>query len=182
MQYNRPPDRRPMSEGNKLIIFILVLVIFGAGAVSIFLNRRGSGGLSGADTTAEPAQQSSLPSVDEALGHATQAPSTTPAVSITPEPSAEPTETPVPNFYMTPAPTEVPTLKLNSSGDEVKKMQGRLIELGYLRQGADDGQFGKGTQNAVKAFQATNGLNADGAAGAKTLTLLYSDDAKAKEK
>ena len=44
MQYNRQPDRRPMSAANKLAIFVIVLVIFGAGAASIFLNNRDSGG------------------------------------------------------------------------------------------------------------------------------------------
>jgi len=49
-----------------------------------------------------------------------------------------------------------------------------------LKEGANDAQYGKGTQNAVKAFQAANGLGADGAAGPKTLTLLFSGDAKRK--
>ncbi len=179
MQYNRPPDRRPMSEGNKLLILILVLVIFSAGGLSIYLNRGQDAALTAGTGTAEPTQDT-LPSMEDILGTATEAPSATPVILVTPEPEAVATDTPVPDFYMTPTPTEIPTLKLNSSGDEVRKLQARLIELGYMRDGADDGQFGKGTQNAVKAFQAANGLGADGAAGPKTLTLLYSDQAKAK--
>ena len=55
-------------------------------------------------------------------------------------------------------------------------MQEALIALGYL-DGKADGDFGSGTQNAVIQFQAVNGLSADGIAGSKTLTLLYSGDA-----
>lgn len=189
MQYNRPPDRRPMSAGNKLVILVAVLVIFGAGAVSILLNNRGGPDrlqdIETGDLTANVPSvadgQNQLPSVqDMQVTEASEQPepSEAPVVFVSPEP--EPTGTPEPNFYMTPTPTEVPTLKLNSSGDEVRAMQQRLIKLGYMKEGADDAQFGKGTQNAVKAFQAANGLGADGAAGPKTLTLLFSDQAKEK--
>ena len=179
MQYNRQPDRRPMSAANKLAIFVIVLVIFGAGAASIFLNNRDSGGaLLGSQPTPTPGIVPGLADVQNraADAAATPEPTGTPAVLVTPEP----TGTPVPNFQMTPTPSEVPTLKLNSSGEEVRALQERLIELGYLKEGANDAQYGKGTQNAVKAFQAANGLGADGAAGPKTLTLLFSGDAKRK--
>ena len=175
MQYNRQPDRRPMSAANKLAIFVIVLVIFGAGAASIFLNNRDSGGaLQGSQLTPTPGIVPGIADVQNraAEAAATPEPTGTPAVLVTPEP----TGTPVPNFQMTPT----PTLKLNSSGEEVRALQERLIELGYLKEGANDAQFGKGTQNAVKAFQAANGLGADGAAGPKTLTLLFSNDAKRK--
>ena len=69
---------------------------------------------------------------------ATPEPTGTPAVLVTPEP----TGTPVPNFQMTPTPSEVPTLKLNSSGEEVRALQERLIDLGYLKEGANDAQYG----------------------------------------
>lgn len=98
----------------------------------------------------------------------------------TPEPTAAPTPSPIP------APTDVPTatpvtyttLRKGTTGPSVMKMQEALIELGYLT-GAADGDFGSGTQNAVVQFQAVNGLSADGIAGSKTLTLLYSGDALA---
>jgi peptidoglycan hydrolase-like protein with peptidoglycan-binding domain len=52
-------------------------------------------------------------------------------------------------------------------------MQEALAKLGFAP-GAADGKFGRGTQNAVKQFQRSNGLVSDGLAGSKTLTLLYS--------
>ena len=89
---------------------------------------------------------------------------------LTPVPTAAPTDTP--------APTAVPTrtLKKNSTGEDVKKLQQALIDLGYLADAAD-GTFGANTQEAVTRFQAVNGLSADGLAGAKTQELLYSGNA-----
>lgn len=69
------------------------------------------------------------------------------------------------------------TLKNGSTGADVKKLQQRLIELGYLK-GSADGDFGDATETAVKAFQLQNGLTVDGKAGAKTLEKLYSSTAK----
>ena len=62
-------------------------------------------------------------------------------------------------------------LKKGSTGDAVKALQQKLISLGYLSGGAD-GVFGPATQKAVAAFQAANGLDADGIAGAQTLAAL----------
>ena len=89
---------------------------------------------------------------------------------LTPVPTAASTDTP--------APTAVPTrtLKKNSTGEDVKKLQQALIDLGYLADAAD-GTFGANTQEAVTRFQAVNGLSADGLAGAKTQELLYSGNA-----
>ena len=69
-------------------------------------------------------------------------------------------------------------LKLGSKGDEVKKVQQRLIELGYScgNSGAD-GDFGAGTYNAVRRFQNLNGLTVDGKVGEKTMAKLFSDTA-----
>lgn len=69
-------------------------------------------------------------------------------------------------------------LKKGDSGQEVVKLQTRLIELGYSCGSAGaDGVYGDGTYNAVVKFQTVNGLTIDGIAGSATLTLLYSDDA-----
>ena len=59
-------------------------------------------------------------------------------------------------------------------------MQERLIELQFLT-GKADGDFGKGTQAAVKAFQEMNGLSADGVAGEQTLSVLYDQSAKRQQ-
>ena len=79
----------------------------------------------------------------------------------------------------TPRPTNTPftSLKNGSTGDDVRRMQNRLIELGYLS-GRADGDFGDATEAAVRAFQARNGLTADGKAGTNTLNKLYSSSAR----
>ena len=56
-------------------------------------------------------------------------------------------------------------------------LSARLIELGYMKEGSNDGNFGSGTEAAVKAFQEKNKLKADGIAGKDTLGRLYSDEA-----
>ena len=86
--------------------------------------------------------------------------------------------TPVPSTKsnVTPKPTSS-TLQLGSKGSEVKKLQQRLKDLKYYS-GSVDGTYGSGTEAAVKAFQSNNGLTADGKAGSKTLTKLYSSSAK----
>ena len=178
MQFNQPPDRRPMSSANRILILVVVLIVFSAVGISILMGNRNqnSPGTNPSQAPAAPSQEGELATIDEALQSITPTPTAAPAVLVT----APPTETLSPNFYMTPTPTDMPTLKLNSSGDAVKGMQKRLIELGYLKDGANDGQFGKGTQNAVKVFQDANNLTADGAAGPMTLKLLFSNEAKAK--
>lgn len=66
-------------------------------------------------------------------------------------------------------------LQKGSEGDDVKKLQSRLIELGYIcGTGTADGIYGNGTYNSVKDFQRLNGLSVDGIAGQNTLTALYS--------
>ena len=91
-------------------------------------------------------------------------------------PTPEPTPAPTPTEAPTPSPVTYTTLKKGTNGPSVVRMQEALIALGYL-DGKADGDFGSGTQNAVIQFQAVNGLSADGIAGSKTLTLLYSGDA-----
>ncbi len=65
-------------------------------------------------------------------------------------------------------------LKRGMKGEDVRRLQRRLMELGYglPRYGAD-GEYGSETAAAVKAFQADRRLAADGAAGEMTLAALY---------
>ena len=88
----------------------------------------------------------------------------------------------------TAAPTEKPKvsaaelqaqriLSYGAKGDDVKKLQQRLKDLGYLN-GKVDGQYGGGTKRAVIAFQRRNGLDTDGVAGAETQAKLYAEDAQ----
>ena len=72
------------------------------------------------------------------------------------------------------------TLKRGSKGENVKTMQQALKDLGFYK-GKIDGIYGKGTMNAVKAFQRKNKLKADGVAGTKTLTKLYEADKDAEK-
>ncbi len=67
-------------------------------------------------------------------------------------------------------------LKKGAKGDDVKKLQQRLKELGYYKSTCD-GNYGNVTVTAVKAFQKKNGLTADGVAGASTLKKLNSSSA-----
>ncbi len=68
-------------------------------------------------------------------------------------------------------------LKQGAVGLEVRKLQGRLAELGYYAGGVD-GIYSEATTDAVKAFQRNNGLSGDGQAGAQTQTKLYSASAR----
>ena len=100
----------------------------------------------------------------------------------TPEPGEEViTATPAPTDKITPAPVPTITpntkayhnLTMGAKGKEVRKLQEKLIELGYLPEGAADGGYGRQTYNAVKKFQYYNGLKADGIAGRATQTNLF---------
>lgn len=65
------------------------------------------------------------------------------------------------------------TLRLNSKSDTVTAVQKRLKELGFYT-GNITGNYGQKTMAAVKDFQIRNGLTADGLAGARTLSALFS--------
>ncbi len=62
-------------------------------------------------------------------------------------------------------------LKNGSRGSEVKEVQRKLKLWGYYN-GSVDGVFGKGTRDAVVAFQKKNGLKADGIVGKSTYKAL----------
>ncbi|MHB1315127.1 MAG: C40 family peptidase [Christensenellales bacterium] len=69
------------------------------------------------------------------------------------------------------------TVSLGVSGTDVKELQSRLVELGYM--GEATGYYGEVTEEAVNEFQKRNGLTVDGTVGEETLEMLYSEDAKA---
>ena len=62
-------------------------------------------------------------------------------------------------------------LEVGSRGDDVKKVQQKLIQFGYMT-GTADGRYGEKTRDAVIWFQQKNGLTADGKVGAKTADAL----------
>ena len=63
-------------------------------------------------------------------------------------------------------------LKEGASGDAVKQLQQRLIELGITVPGGADGVFGAGTTTAVKQFQARVGYSKSGVVNAATAVAL----------
>jgi peptidoglycan hydrolase-like protein with peptidoglycan-binding domain len=71
-----------------------------------------------------------------------------------------------------------PTLKRGSKKPEVKDLQEALEALGFSP-GKIDGVFGAATEKAVKAFQASVGIEADGVVG--PLTWLNIDEADQSE-
>ena len=80
-----------------------------------------------------------------------------------------------------PAVTEAPSLEasaggltIGSKGDDVKKLQAKLIEMKLLS-GQPDGAFGKYTADAVKQLQKKYGMEQTGVADAAFLEKLYSE-------
>lgn len=61
-------------------------------------------------------------------------------------------------------------LGLGDTGTEVKQLQEKLIKVGFTL--VADSKFGPATENAVKAFQSTNGLTVDGFYGPATKAKL----------
>lgn len=68
----------------------------------------------------------------------------------------------------------VPTLRRGSTGANVRLLQNLLNAAGAKLN--VDGLFGKDTEAAVKAFQASNGLTVDGIVGPKTWAKLHQYD------
>lgn len=67
----------------------------------------------------------------------------------------------------------LPTLMRGNINEDVRAMQQALIEMGYLDDAAD-GNFGRKTEAAVKAYQKAMGLIETGIADSATLKLILS--------
>ena len=96
------------------------------------------------------------------------------APAATDVPTATPTASPVPEPTITPN-MSYKTVQWQDRGAGVLKVQRKLIELGYLAEGEDDGAYGSKTTAAVRRFQKANGLSVDGIAGQATQTRLFED-------
>lgn len=62
-------------------------------------------------------------------------------------------------------------LEVGSTGENVVRVQKRLIQYGYLN-GEADGRYGEATRKAVVWFQQRNGLTVDGRVGPRTAAAL----------
>lgn len=64
-------------------------------------------------------------------------------------------------------------LRKGNKGQSVKALQAMLVGFGYsCGSSGIDGDFGSGTENAVRKYQAKKGLEVDGIVGTKTWTSL----------
>lgn len=86
---------------------------------------------------------------------------------------AEVDEAPVVSESIGPIYASNTTLRRDSSGSAVRKLQEDLHELDFY-DGNITGNYGGLTQEAVRLFQKKHGLDADGVAGPKTLTKIAS--------
>ena len=74
-------------------------------------------------------------------------------------------------LFMIFARADAATLAWGSRGDQVRQVQQKLIDYGYMK-GTADGIFGKQTYDAVVWFQRKNGLTVDGVVGKNTAAAL----------
>lgn len=63
-------------------------------------------------------------------------------------------------------------LKKGDSGERVRKMQQKLVDMGFLNDKVD-GMFGNNTENALKAVQEKLGVEVNGIADEEFLDILY---------
>ncbi len=81
-------------------------------------------------------------------------------------------------YQPTPTPTATPSvIRKGEHSDRVTAVQQRLQELGFYTSEID-GQFGSGTEEAVRLFQRQNELDVDGVIGAMTLAAVMDPGAK----
>jgi len=99
---------------------------------------------------------------------ATPRPTATPKPRVTPKPTPRPTATP--NL------SRARYLTTGSSGKDVRMLQQRLIDLGWMV-GSPDGEYKGATEAAVKAFQKKMKIWDDGIAGPDTQSKLYGGSA-----
>jgi hypothetical protein len=69
----------------------------------------------------------------------------------------------------------MPTYQRGSKGPEVTRIQERLKELGFYR-GPNDGDFGGGTESAVRSFQKSKKIATDGIVGTNTWAKLFAQE------
>lgn len=164
-----PPKKQPTQGwmtwvGASVVVLVVAALLYGGGGIDDRVVSSMTGNTSAAITTSEPAAAPDVYTIPPPIRTAA------PTEYIAPTPA---------HVTQPPVATSFQMLKQGMEGETVKEMQQRLIELGFLGEGKADGDFGKGTLEAVKAFQKANGLIVDGMAGSATISVLYSEDAAA---
>ncbi len=66
-------------------------------------------------------------------------------------------------------------LRFGNAGENVRRLQMRLQELGYLMDNTVTGNYSAATRTAVQQYQRDKGLQADGVAGPQTITSLWNN-------
>lgn len=94
------------------------------------------------------------------------------AAQFTPQATATPRPAPTPE----PTPTPI-SLGKGMSGEKVKQIQERLMELGYMDYDEPTEYYGPITKESVEAFQRRHGLTIDGYVGEETYDRLMRQDA-----
>lgn len=156
-------DRTPMIIAFGLILILVIIIAM------IIRSMFSAGTPAAVNTPVPPVSGQNTPEGNNFIVFGAATPTPEPQVEITPEPEIEITPTPAPQQTAT-----LNTLRKGDQGAEVVTLQQALRELGFLN-GAADGNFGTGTQTAVKNFQKAYGLDEDGIAGKMTLEKLYSE-------
>ena len=128
--------------------------------------------------TAKPTAKPTTKPTAKPTAKPTTKPTAKPTAKPTVKPTAKPTATPKPIAYNY-QDCEF-DCKYGDNGSLVKRVQQRLIALGYLNDSAD-GKYGSKTRAAVEAFQRNNGIhgnsNAYGVATTLTQAVLFSNNA-----
>lgn len=166
----RKTARKPKKKANNKV------VLGGAAAalVAVGLLAGGGGSKKEAAPTASPA---AIVTEYVTVAPVTQIPVTVASATPVPATAAPATQAPRITDAPTAAPTDIPTLKKGSTGQAVKELQQRLIEMNFLA-GSADGDYGNKTVQAVKDFQLVNNLKSDGIAGPETIRKLFSHSAR----
>ncbi|WP_414552939.1 peptidoglycan-binding protein [Anabaena sp. CCY 0017] len=117
----------------------------------------------------EPIVTQTIPSPNQPFPVPTQInqPARVPSPQPQPRPASPPGQIPGVQYTS----QGLPILRLGMRNSEVRKLQERLKQLGFLA-GAVDGDFGMNTEAAVKAAQQRFGLEADGVVGGATWEAL----------
>lgn len=157
-----PYEPPPPGLGRRQIAVVLAVLVAVVAAGAVIVAIRAIGGDSGGGTGTPTVTTTQTPTG----GSGTTA--TTPTGTGTGTTTTPSTSKPGTATGSVPTGT---TLRPGDSGDSVTSLQKALKKLGF-DPGTVDGKYGAATEQAVKAFQQSNSLSADGIAGPKTIAAI----------